>query len=164
MMTHQAIQDHLSMLRDQELPEAEQRMLAAHVASCADCRQIAARWQLLGRLFAQVPMPEASELFVEQVMKRIGDQVPATRPAHALADRFNAWCSRWPAWLKLPAVPRIGIGLALLALGLVVVPRQQPVMATEAVLLDELPVDSRWPFLPEPPDAGVLEPEEAETS
>jgi anti-sigma factor RsiW len=138
-MTHQEIQDQLSMLRDAELPEAERRTLSAHVEACAECRALAERWRLLGRVLTQAPRPEADEPFVASVMARLPQPAVARKPIRA-------------PWHFMP---KLALGVAMLSL-MVLVPRTNGAVGTESLLLSGLPEELQWPFVMEPPSAEVL--------
>ena len=117
-MNHPAIQAQLLALHDEEVPKATRRALEAHLAQCAECRILVARWQRITRALFPTPDIKTSEDFVDRVL----DRVAAAQPLRA------AW---WPTvpWL----VPAFGLALVVFVfLGSM----RQPI-SIEALLLEE---------------------------
>jgi len=144
-MTHQAIQDLVWRLHDRELAESERALLQAHLSGCAGCSEIARRVGRQHQLLATAPQPAASEAFVESLMRRLPET--AREPQPVSVPRFLR------PWRILE---RLSLGVAAAGLLMAVMIRQQPAIATEALLRSDWPQQEGWAFSSESPEAGLL--------
>lgn len=130
------------MLADREFTDSERREVMAHLEQCGECAKLAGQWQAVQGALLRTPQPEPSEAFVGAVMDRL------SRPAVSRAPSRT--------WLfSLQLIPRLGIGVAGLLLTLLLI-QQEPLVATELLLLSRSPLGAEWEFSPHIPDAGLL--------
>lgn len=141
-MEHRHIHDKLVMSNDPELSAAERQAILAHEHRCNECSVLARRWRNAQLALRSAAAPDASEAFVEAVMRRLPAEV--TQPAPL----------RWatPAWL----VPRLAIGLAGMLLALILADQESTILGTETLLLAGMPDGAAWEFAADMPDAALL--------
>ena len=144
-MTHQAIQEMIWRLHDAELPKADRDAVRVHLSGCLECSEIARRTGRLHHLLATAPQPAPSEAFVEAVMQRLPDAVPARQPFR-LPQLIQPW----------RLLERLSLGVAAAGLLMAILIRQQPAIATEALLRSEWPSQEGWAFSDESPEADML--------
>lgn len=145
-MDHGQIKEKLFQISDAEFPSEERQTLLAHLQSCGECRKRAeslSRWQ---KLLSQSGLPEPSEAFVSRVMARI--PLPEKPPVRSFRVR-RAW--PWGDILKR-GFPALGYALALVVIGLALIPRESLAVSTDAMLLVSTPQEIQWTFAPETPE------------
>ena len=141
-MRHNHIQELLFVIDDPELSEAQRREVAEHLRGCVSCKALSGRLEAIGLAFKKAPAPAASESFVQSVMRAL-PQAP-----QPVIGRSRP---RLPWWL----LPRIGLGFAAAALVFLLI-RQDTVIATESLLLADLPESMQWAFANESSGADLL--------
>ncbi len=151
-MDHQAIREQLLAMHDAELSEVERSEIVRHLDRCAECRQIASRWTSTRKALASALRTGDSEAFVGRVMRGIEPSTSATaaREPSGLRRLVGRW--RLPGWL----MPELGVGLAALLFVLVVPQSPAASVSTEAILLAEVPEESRWVYAAEAPHVGAV--------
>lgn len=118
-MDHDALKQKLMDFYDGELIRIERLEIESHLKACAECRQALEHWRKTAKALFKQPGPEASEFFVQQVLKRIAGA--------ALKRRRPSWAGvRW-------LVPAFGLA----AMMLVVLRPVEQAVTVDALLFDD---------------------------
>ena len=109
-MNHESMKELIFALYDGESSPSDREKALAHMRTCVECRQIAQRWETMGKRLFRVPPPPVPETFVQSVMDKIQDQ-----------EELQTGETWWPAarWL----IPALGFGLAALLFSLAPIPQ-----------------------------------------
>jgi len=102
--------------RPGELPAEDARALAAHLETCADCRALAASFEVTDGLVAEALLARANARdfapFVDEVMARVGHRSPRAAARTDRRSLLDALRERWRI-----AVPALAAAVVLAAVG-----------------------------------------------
>ncbi len=122
-MNHDQLKDQLFAFHDGELSAESHARLKAHVDTCPSCQQSLLEWKDTSRLFLEPLRVKSSEIFVQQVMRRVRALEPE---ASGLG---------WPLFVRW-AFPALALSVSSFA-GAFVYTEQPLTAATPAIFLDE---------------------------
>jgi anti-sigma factor RsiW len=139
-MNHAEIQEKLSEFYDGRLPPQARQEIETHLPQCTDCRQLLAGWQQVSGAFLKPLEAQASDVFVQNVMRK----VRAYEPEEASLG--------WPRFLRW-AAPALALSMAGFTIALSVsLQSDSPASETEVVLQEDEETSFATEWLSSAPD------------
>jgi anti-sigma factor RsiW len=141
-MNHQDIQETLSEYYDGRLAPGPRSEIETHLKGCGECRDLLAGWQKASAAFLKPLQAQASEAFIQNVMRKIRTYEPQEAGI------------RWPQFLRW-AAPALALSMG--AFTLVLMDSLEPAQAAaETVLLEEREPSLASDWLANPPDEDQI--------